>query len=529
MNFVRFYYTIKNLKPIQFWYQLKYRINPIPKELENFWKPIDNTKRGNPIKYVSWIEKPISFFSNNIFEFLNHKVQFDINEIYRVEIRQGKLWVYNLNYMDYLLQPGMAVEKGVELIHLFINSLSDNPIGIEPYPTSLRGINWIKFLSANNISKQEIDQSLYSQYKILADNLEYHLLGNHLLENSFSLLFGAFYFKDEELYLKAKKILEKELEEQILSDGGHFELSPMYHQVILDRLLDSINLLQNNQRFKDQEGLLEACKIKAGFMINWLERMTFSNGDIPHFNDSTNNIAPTSFQLFEYAKRLGLDKDDIKDKHRLSDSGYRKFKGENYECIVDVGQVGSSYIPGHAHADMLSFVLYADGKPLIVDMGISTYEKNERRQLERSTGSHNTVVVNGKNQSDVWGGFRVGKRAEIKILLDTGNSITAQHNGYNPVLHQRRFDFKNKEIIIKDKVSGQDSTTRALFHFHPDCEIKLFGNGLIVDENKRIEMKGHKRSNLENFDLPIGYNKYRKSKKLVIDFEEELNVKIITG
>ena len=65
------------------------------------------------------------------------------------------------------------------------------------------------------------------------DNIEYHILGNHLLENGFSLFFGAYYFQDEKFYVKAKKILTDELDEQILEDGAHFELSSMYHQIML--------------------------------------------------------------------------------------------------------------------------------------------------------------------------------------------------------------------------------------------------------------------------------------------------------
>ena len=77
----------------------------------------------------------------------------------------------------------MTKEQGLELIRKFISQISDNREGLEPYPISLRGINWIKFLTIHDISDKEIDFSLYAQYQILLDNLEYHLLGNHLLEN----------------------------------------------------------------------------------------------------------------------------------------------------------------------------------------------------------------------------------------------------------------------------------------------------------------------------------------------------------
>ncbi|MFW6273222.1 MAG: heparinase II/III family protein, partial [bacterium] len=149
----------------------------------------------------------------------------------------------------------MDPKIGGELIENYILNLSNTSTGLEPYPISLRGINWIKFISKFSSSHPHIfspsqlltfSSSLYAQYQILLDNLEYHLMGNHLLENGFSLLFGGFYFKEEELYEKARQIIIEQLKEQILNDGGHFELSPMYHQIILDRLLDCINLVQNN-------------------------------------------------------------------------------------------------------------------------------------------------------------------------------------------------------------------------------------------------------------------------------------------
>ena len=79
------------------------------------------------------------------------------------------------------------------------------------------------------------------------------MLGNHLLENAFSLLFGAYYFQDEKLYNKSKDLLISELNEQVLKDGAHFELSPMYHQIILLRLLDSIQLIKLNSEWKKDD------------------------------------------------------------------------------------------------------------------------------------------------------------------------------------------------------------------------------------------------------------------------------------
>jgi len=124
-------------------------------------------------------------------------------------------------------------------------------------------------------------------------------------------------------------------------------------------------------------------------MLGWLHHITYSSGDIPLLNDSANNIAPSTKQLNDYAKILNINARY----QPLKESGYRKIKGTHYEMIVDVGNIGPDYIPGHVHADTFNYELYINNKPFIVDTGLSTYEVNKRRQLERSTTSHNAVLV----------------------------------------------------------------------------------------------------------------------------------------
>jgi len=535
MEFIRYFHTLRHLKPIQIRYQLWYRIRSKIRFLNELPKYSSKSVESNLLSLNNYIDKSISY-SNKQFTFLNQSQQFN-NDIIDWDFNlKGKLWCYNLNYMDYLLQPDMSKEKGIELIELFLTQQTSNSVGSEPYPTSLRTINWIKFLSKHKVQKQSIDNSLHIQYQVLYNSLEYHLLGNHLLENGFSLLFGAFYFKDEKLYLKAKQILKNELKEQILVDGGHFELSPMYHQIILDRLLDAINLLQNNQVFDNQDQLLAILTEKVSKMLVWLKNMTFQNGDIPHFNDSTLGIAPSTNQLFNYALNLNTQHSTLniqpQPQHstlnlnlnlNLSTSGYRKFKINNYECIVDVGHVGPSYIPGHAHADMLSFVLYADNKPLIIDTGISTYEKNNNRQKERSTYSHNTITVNSQNQSDVWGGFRVGKRAKTKVIKDENSFLVAEHNGYSPAIHKREFHFNAEGLIIEDILS-KPIVAEAFLHFHPDRKVELKKKTLLIDNSYIISFKNPNDITLEAFDYPVGYNKYQIAKKCKVTFESYFRV-----
>lgn len=514
--------TIKYLKPIQVYYRFYYffrnkliRINV-------------NEKFLTPFTLINWeseLKSSLSYeHKQKSFSFLNIKKQF-LEQIDWNYNKHGKLWTYNLNYFDFLNQKEMISQIGVNLILDYIKNDSILKDGKEPYPISLRGMNWIKFLAENKISNTQIDKTLINHYKILSENLEYHLLGNHLLENAFSLLFGAFYFQDEKLYYKSKKILISELKEQILNDGGHFELSPMYHQIILFRVLDCIQLIKINKWINDD--LLTLLEDSASKMISWLNEVTFENGDIPCVNDSTFNIAPTSEELFNYADKIGV----INKKIVLSDSGYRKFRNNNFELFVDVGNVGPSYQPAHAHSDTLSFILYVNNKPVFVDTGVSTYEKNQKRQTERQTSAHNTVVINSEDQTQVWGGFRVAKRAQVKNLKEGVDFIEAEHDGYKKigVSHLRRFSidkslFQIKDIIVNDSNYNQT----AYFHLHPSLKNLIINDhSIIIENNITMIFTGtnviiHKKL----YEYAEGFNKIKKAIVIKVTFESNLETSI---
>ncbi|MCF6244519.1 MAG: heparinase II/III family protein [Sulfurovum sp.] len=512
MKLILLFNTIKYLKPTQIYYRIFYVARNKIRKVAGFTYPLEVEATSTDLALEPSIVS-YSSYENNRFTFLNFSTIFD-KEIDWNYKKHGKLWTYNLTYFDYLFQENMTKETGLMLMNDFIDNSHTHKDALEPFPIALRGINWIKFLVKYQTKDAKIDNSLYAQYKILVDNLEYHLLGNHLLENGFSLLFAAYYFQDPLFYAKAKKILTQELEEQILSDGAHFELSPMYHQIMLFRVLDCINLVTNNNYMnKEMETLLVT---KAKRMLAWLKNITFEGGEIPLFNDSTKAIAPTTSELLMYAKRLNIDyPEDVV----LNESGYRKIKRDRYECIVDVGKIGPDYIPGHAHADTFSFELYIDSKPFIVDTGLSTYETNERRFDERSTSAHNTVEVSEKNSSNVWGGFRVAERSKITYLEEKDNKITATHDGYKKkmdILHTRYWAFEMDKITIKDNLS-KNAISVARLHFHPDITEPMIQNSVSI-QNNAYKIKEYKYAD--------EFNKCTKALVMEIELEKEVEVKI---
>lgn len=436
----------------------------------------------------------------------------------------GKLWSYNLNYMDYLHQEAISFAQAVCWIDKFVDEIERNKNGLDPYPIALRGINWIKFLSKyhpyiQNENKRRWDSSLYAQYQILLDNLEYHLLGNHLLEDAFSLLWAGLYFKDESIYQKAKDLLLKELEEQLLPDGAHYEQSPMYHCILLDRLLDCYNASMNNLRFIEQEGLNKRLQEKARRMLGHLASVVYKDNTIPLLNDSAEGIASSPTQLFEYAKRLDIDWERLP----MRACGYRKLVSGYLEAIMDVGDIRTSYQPGHSHADTFNYELRIGGKPFVVDTGISTYDKTARRQYERGTAAHNTVMIGNKNSSEVWGGFRVGRRARVTLLKDSPNEVEAWHDGFGSLgKHYRRFVIDKDHFRIEDSVSTAVKAV-SLIHLAPDVEIISCSRTEIVTTTATIRVAGASTIEIIDDQVSFTYNRFYPSKTIRIHFVKKLS------
>lgn len=516
----RLVHTLGHVKPIQLYYQLYYRSRSKWRK-----KTQTNSASAPKINFLT-VETSVScidrYMSPAAFTFLNRSMKFEsIDWNFN---QYGKLWTYNLNYFEFLQQETMTREQGLALIRDFCSKSAEIRDGYEPYPISLRVMNWTRFLSKHKIQDPVINKQLYADLYRLMNQLEYHILANHLFENGFGLLFGAYFFQDEKLYKTAKKIIRSQLKEQILKDGAHYELAPMYHQIILHRILDSYQLVEQNH-WQNHE-LKPELQHAAEQMLGWLEAIRFSDGSLPMVNDSTTCIAPEPDQLNAYAGALGLKPV----KTSLDDSGYRKMNESGLEILIDVGQIAPSYQPGHAHADSLQLLLHAHGKPVLVDTGISTYEKNERRQLERSTGSHNTVTVDGLNSSEVWSGFRVGRRARVTLHKDTSDLISASHDGYRSLklIHHRNVKRITGGFSVQDRISGNTNrTVEGHLHVAPGLSVRIAGKEVWIDSLVKFEFDTKSELRLETYLFCEGYNKLIEATKLVYTFSNETTFNIV--
>jgi uncharacterized heparinase superfamily protein len=313
------------------------------------------------------------------------------------------------------------------------------------------------------------------------------------------------------------------LNEQILSDGAHYELSIMYHSIILDRLLDCINAIKNNVIFDTQNELYIFLMEKAIKMLGWLESIIYKDGSIPLLNDTACGVAPSPIELFQYAKRLELSWTKIE----LKDSGYRKFETLQLEILVDIGRIGPDYILGHSHADTFTYELKINQTSFVVDTGISTYNKNKRRQYERGTSAHNTVSVNSSNSSQVWGGFRVGKRAKVSVLKDDPQCIIAIHNGFGNIMHKREFIFNKQAITIKDDLLGKIKEGCGYIILSPEVKLISIDNASINTNFASIIFNYSNRIQIENCEIAYEYNSLKQTKKICYFFDNHFEYTII--
>lgn len=516
-----YFHTLRHLKWEQVFFRGYYRLRTawrrsVGYELPRVRPPVYKAAG----EHTPFLRTPVSYKGGYRFSFLNIAHQFP-GQVDWNEARHGKLWAYNLNYFEYLAQDGFPGAEGDQLIRDFLARAPLLGNAYEPFPTSLRCLYWIRFLMEQGISgRSDIAEHLYRQLRHLSGYREYHLLGNHLLENGFALFAGGCFFQCPYLLQKGQDILGAQLEEQILENGAHFELSPMYHQLMLYRLLDCINI---SSAFKAAPSTTGYLRRKAALMLGWLSRATFSNGQIPMVNDSAYGIAPSTASLAAYASQLNIKAAPI-GKVR-AESGYFLFNHESIEAFFDVAAIGPDYIPGHAHSDTLQILVHIGNAPFLVDPGVSTYEKNSRRQWERSTAAHNTVQLCATEQSEVWGGFRVARRAYPQIVeYLPGHKITGSHDGYKRfgLTHFRSLECLPGCIVITDWIEGKTpSLAHANWHFAPGIDLAIEGKSIITPLGK-LHFEGAKDIQITSYEFAQGFNQRSTAQKCTVAFEQRL-------
>ena len=487
--------TLRHLKWQQIYFRLVRKLIK-PKVTERFYG-------SKPQRSKAW--KHLTLYNDKIDSqleacFLNHTKKLDLPADWNNE-SPNKLWVYNLHYFEDLLSKN-AEEKRNFHLQLLSSWVDENPVGYgngwEPYPTSLRIVNILKAWLGGLELDEKLRSSVFAQVSFLSNDLEKHLLGNHYFVNLKALLFAGVIFKNSGWSSIAENGLLAEIPEQILEDGANFELSPMYHSLMLVDMLDMFNLSKAYPTMVSSQldYLLEEYIPK---MLTFMEAMAHPDEGASFFNDSADGIAPTKAEIESYAEKLGFEISPLdSSKAQIIDnanSGYICATAAGNKLIFDASPVGPDYIPGHAHADTLSFELSIGAQRVFVNSGTSEYGLGLKRLTQRKTASHNTVEIDGKDSSQVWSGFRVANRAEIiskhsELKHDHSIELLAAHNGYKSLfggcIHTRKLIFSVNSLIVSDSLERTFKYAKSRFYFHPDLIISLEDNLLRIEGTEFI-------------------------------------------
>ena len=533
----------------------------------------------------------LPIMQNKTFCFLNKSVTFP-NDVEWQSNKSERLWMYNLHYFDYAFDMGLLYLTGKNdvLFDNFKYLVSDwikrnSKIGCctgwEPYPVSLRISNWIYSYSLfvgkienDLIFKRMFLESITRQTEFLSKNVEYHVCRNHLIKNGKALLMSGLFFNGKRAISwknKGLRILLKEADEQILNDGGHFERSPMYHMIVLQDYIEMYILTgKNDIKFNIPCGKLQS-------MLTFLAEIIHPDNQIPLLNDAAFNIAVEPGELLfighalfrtlsKYNKlfkktlytliltgnpHLGTNERkaenagsqassqeqhscvSVKQSSMFSNSGLCVIRDDNNDksMIITCKEPTPQYLPGHSHADMLSYELSLGNKRFIVDSGAYNYTDGEDRGYFRGTKGHNTLTVNDNNQSELWGAFGIARRAKLETssLKHIDNSVifegTIKHAESNTrITHQRCIYFiDNKFWIILDTIrtdchTPTPFTVKSFIHIHPDMQVVSVENAgdnsvqpVIIEDgitstrlqihsiSIRMDSKGHNNDKIKMF------------------------------
>lgn len=449
------------------------------------------------------------------YEFLNHCE--DLPTIDWTKLYVNRLWTYNLHYFDYAVDLAWAFRLTRDrkyasafetLVSTWIRDTNDGRGDAwDAYPISARAVNWIHavLLFGNSLSpdvRESVCASVFRQLSFLERRIEWHILGNHVFRNLKALVVGGIFFEGPSARRwrteGASKLWDQTIT-QVHRDGGHFERSPMYHATVLSDLLDAIHLVRAWNEVVPRE-----VEERAKRMVQALRPLSRQDKSLRLLNDTAYGIAPSTRHLENVAKQvLGLQAGSFDGAWSLPETGYYGYRDatRRSELIVSCREPSPPYQPGHAHCDILSYEWDIAEDAVIVDSGLHGYDGDPYREYVRSTRAHNTVVIAGKEQSEVWATFRFARRASeargSSTLREGRYTFEGSYRPYHDEgsLHRRTIVVDRDDLTVSDTVEGQnEGSIESFVHFHPDFAVSMIGGEITAT-------KGSLRMSIEPFGI----------------------------
>lgn len=434
-SFAVYLRTVRHLRACQVTGTLKESVcTPIERLLPRFFVREKQLPRDGITPLRALLPRPYAdraYCSPHRYYFLSKEI--DTNGSWFPE-GASLLWLFHLHYFDYLFELSDS-RVFSSLIDDWIEKVPKlHRVAWHPYPLSLRLGNWIwnysRFEPEFETSfRDRFLSSVGQQLDFLQRHLEYRLLGNHLIENCKALVIAGIFLGDAAAQALGTEILESQLKEQVLADGGHYERSPTYHTLVLAALLEIHHALR-------QAGHLVPSFLPdyAKRMARFLASVTIGD-DYPLLNDSSPEMAPAPAIIFAAASKafpsFAVDPTAARSVYH-PDFGIYLYRSSKLSFFIDVGPLGPDFLLGHAHNDTLSFSVAFAGVEFVTDSGVFEYTTGKWRTYFRSACAHNVVTIDDQEPNEIWKSFRVGRRGyPCQVRCDpTNRTIEAGHTSY---------------------------------------------------------------------------------------------------
>lgn len=425
-----------------------------------------------------------------------------------------------------------------------------NPVGYGIHWTctmdvAIRAANWalaLEMLRAYPAPEEVWSaayRSLFEHGRFIRANLEdkYEVTSNHFLSNAIGLFYLARVFQESDeaqgWEVFSRNAIEREMQVQILPDGADFESSVPYHRLVAELFLGAVKVAdQSGNPFSEQ------LRARLQDMVEFLFGVLRPDGLMPQLGDADDGrlhiltdygtwkpqdarhlLASASHVLgiAEWRPYAGIkgqweafwwsggaDCDGFRAdplpslEQRFPDAGIAIHRSPEAYLAITNGIVGTKGFGNHKHNDLLGFEYHPLGIPLIVDPGSYVYTADpSARNLFRSTGYHNTLMVDGVEQNEAnpeWI-FRLFEKAfpETMECQTTGDAFVyrGRHIGYtrleHPVIHERKFELArdNGSLSITDRLEGSGAH-KLCWHFHlaPEVEVEQDAGEILLHQKK---------------------------------------------
>jgi heparinase II/III-like protein len=331
----------------------------------------------------------------------------------------------------------------------------------------------------------------------------------------------------------AQRLLEREALAQNAPDGVNREQAVSYQRFVVDLMIFCLLAGSANAR-RFSAGY--AARIEA--MLDYLASIMDAGGNVPQFGDADDgeiarlaqdegfspyrSLLATGALLFgrgdfklkagalddktralvgpradeQYAV-LGAKKTRLPPRRGFPEGGYYVLGCDfdtrsEIRLVADAGPLGYRSIAAHGHADALSFTLSAGGQELLIDPGTYAYHtQGAWRQYFRGTAAHNTVRIDGLDQSVQGGNFLWLAKANAGCSLWQSSAqqdrFEGWHDGYrrleDPVTHRRSIELDKaaRRVVVEDTLEmAEDHEVELFFHCHEEATLAPHGHGYVV-------------------------------------------------